>query len=159
MPQSRVFASCLALSSSLNKYLSHDLGQKDIHDPEAAVCNMNQAQERLQREGRACYKRQRYAQALDHFSRAIGRAPSVSLLDNRAACHEKLDDLPAALKDAKKAMQLTREDPTGYLRAGKVLVKMEKPSVALEIYSHGLKSVKHAGQGYEVLLPARVPHP
>ncbi|KAK4561133.1 hypothetical protein LTR86_005088 [Recurvomyces mirabilis] len=112
---------------------------------------MDQAQQHLQREGRTCYKRQDYEQALDHFNRAIGRAPSASLLDNRAACHEKLNDLPAALKDAKKAIQLTTEDPTGYLRAGKVLIKMEKPSVALEIYTHGLKSVKHAGQGYELL--------
>ncbi|KAK3677734.1 hypothetical protein LTR78_002584 [Recurvomyces mirabilis] len=117
--------------------------------------DMDQAQQHLQREGRACYKRQNYEQALGHFNRAIGRAPSASLLDNRAACHEKLNDLPAALKDAKKAIQLTREDPTGYLRAGKVLVKMEKPSVALEIYAHGLRSVKHAGQGYELLRRAQ----
>ena len=111
---------------------------------------MNHAQEQLQREGRTCYKRRDYAKALELFSRAIGRAASVQLLDNRAACHEKLIDLPAALKDAKKAIQLQREDPTGYLRAGKVLVKMGKQSVALEIYTHGLKAVKHVGQGYEV---------
>lgn len=111
---------------------------------------MNHTQEHLQRDARACYKRKDYKRALELFNRAVGRAASVQLLDNRAACYEKLDDLPAALKDAKKAIQLQREDPTGYLRAGKILVKMEKQSVALEIYTHGLKAVKHIGQGYEV---------
>ncbi|KAK5123926.1 hypothetical protein LTR85_002123 [Meristemomyces frigidus] len=115
---------------------------------------MNHGQEQLQREARACYKRQDYRKALDLFNRAIGRAATVHLLDNRAACHDKLDDLPAALKDAKKAIQLQREDPTGYLRAGKLLVKMGKQSVALEIYTHGLKAIKHVGQGYELLRKA-----
>ncbi|KAK0297088.1 hypothetical protein LTR91_006543 [Friedmanniomyces endolithicus] len=116
---------------------------------------MNNVQH-LQREGRACYKRREYAKALEFFDSAIGRAPSVQLLDNRAACQDKLNDLPAALKDAKKAINLQKEDPTGYLRAGKILVKMERESVAVEIYSHGLKNVKHAGQGYELLRIAYV---
>ncbi|KAK1051059.1 hypothetical protein LTR33_014596 [Friedmanniomyces endolithicus] len=116
---------------------------------------MNNVQH-LQREGRACYKRREYAKALEFFDNAISRAPSVQLLDNRAACQDKLNDLPAALKDAKKATQLQKEDPTGYLRAAKILVKMERESVAFEIYSHGLKNVKHAGQGYELLRTAHV---
>ena len=104
----------------------------------------------LQEKGRACYKRGEYKQAIEFFDRAIGQAASVQLLDNRASCYEKLNDLQTALKDAKKAIQLHREDATGYLRAGKILTKMEKDHVALEIYTHGLKCVKHVGQGYEV---------
>ncbi|KAI7352877.1 hypothetical protein KC320_g4288 [Hortaea werneckii] len=115
------------------------------------IGRMNRVQEGLQREGKSCYRRGDYKTAIGHFDRAIGRAPSVQLLDSRASCYEKLNDLPAALKDAKKAIQSQNEDPTGYLRAGKVLVKMEKQSVALEIYAHGLKKVKHIGQGYELL--------
>lgn len=106
----------------------------------------------LQDQGRACYKRGDYKRAIELFDRAIGRSPSVQLLDNRAACYEKLGDFQAALKDAKKTIQLHREDAVGYLRAGRVLVKMEKANVALEIYTHGLKSIKHVGQGYEVSL-------
>ena len=105
----------------------------------------------LQEKGRACYKRGEFKEAIAIFDRAIGHAPSVQLLDNRAACHEKLNNLQAALKDAKKAIQLHREDATGYLRAGRVLVNMEKEPVALEIYTHGLKCIKHVGQGYELL--------
>lgn len=114
---------------------------------------MNHVQDHLRREGRACYQRKDYSKALEYFDRAIGQAPSVQLLDNRAACYEKINDFRAALKDAKKAIQLQFEDPTGYLRAGNVLVKMEKQSVALEIYSRGLQCVKHVGQGYEVSHP------
>ena len=117
--------------------------------------NMNNFQE----QGRALYKRGEYRTAVEIFDRAIGRSPSVQLLDNRAACYEKLNELSAALKDAKQAIQLHREDATGYLRAGKVLVKMEKPRVALEIYTHGLKCIKHVGRGYEVSHHPQNPRP
>jgi F-box/TPR repeat protein Pof3 len=104
----------------------------------------------LQEQGRRLYKRGEYHEAIRYFDRAIGRGATVQLLDNRAACYEKLNELSSALQNAKQAIHNHREDPTGYLRAGKVLMKMEKHSVALEILSHGLKSVKHVGQGYEV---------
>ena len=110
----------------------------------------------LQEQGRALYKRGEYQKAIAVFDRAIGKAASVQSLDNRAACYEKLGEFSTALKDAKKAIQLHREDATGYLRAGKVLLKMEKDTVALEIYTHGLKSIKHVGQGYEV---SKLPEP
>ena len=114
---------------------------------------MNAQTAQLQEQARAAYKRKDYTKALELFNRAIGRSPSLQLHDNRAACRERLDDLPAALKDAKKSIQLGKEDPTSYIRSGRILVKMERKSVALEIYAYGLKCVKHAGQGYEVSDP------
>jgi F-box/TPR repeat protein Pof3 len=104
----------------------------------------------FQEQARSAYKRKEYGKALSLFDRAIGRAPSVQLYDNRAACHERLGDLESALKDAKKAIQLSKDDPTGFLRAGRVLSRMQKRETALEIYAYGLKNVKHVGQGYEV---------
>ncbi|SMR57438.1 unnamed protein product [Zymoseptoria tritici ST99CH_3D1] len=112
---------------------------------------MSSIQSALQTQARDAYRRKDYKNAVDLFSRAIGRTPSVQLYDNRAACHDKLDDLPAALQDAKRAIQLCREDPTGYLRAGKVLVKSDKKKAALDIYAYGLGRVKHVGAGYEQL--------
>ncbi|OQO07412.1 hypothetical protein B0A48_07109 [Cryoendolithus antarcticus] len=109
----------------------------------------------FQDQGRAAYKRKDYAKAIELFDRAVGRSPSSQLYDNRAACHEKLHDLPAALADAKKTIQLAREGPTGYLRAGRVLLKMEKRETAAEIYSYGMRSIKHVGQGYELLRKAQ----
>jgi F-box/TPR repeat protein Pof3 len=103
-----------------------------------------------QEQARVAYRRKDYAKALELFNRAIGRSPSLQLYDHRAACHERLGDFKEALKDAKKSIQLAREDPTGYVRAGRILVKMERKSTALEIYTLGLKNVKHVGQGFEV---------
>lgn len=101
-------------------------------------------------QGRAAYNRGDYAKALELFNRAIGRSPSVQLLDSRARCHDKLGDLKAAIQDAKKTIQLAGEDPTGYIRAGNVMVKMGKREVALEILTHGLKKVKHVGTSFQV---------
>lgn len=108
----------------------------------------------LHTQARNAYKAKEYEKALVLFDRAIGRSPSVQLYDHRAACNVKLNDLPAALKDAKRAIHLSREDATGYLRAGQVLSKMDRASVALEIYVHGLKHVRPVGAGYEQLKKA-----
>ncbi|EME79894.1 uncharacterized protein MYCFIDRAFT_81018 [Pseudocercospora fijiensis CIRAD86] len=105
----------------------------------------------LQTQGRRAYKDGHYSKALQYFDRALGRQQTVQLYDYRASTHEKLLNFQSALQDAKKAIQTGGEDPTGYLRAGRVLVKMQKPKVALEIYAHGLKKVRHVGQGYEQL--------
>lgn len=95
----------------------------------------------LQDHGQILYRRKEYAKALELFNEAITSEPNltVSLLDNRAATYEKLDDTTSALKDAKSAIRLHEKDPTGYLRAGKLLEKAGKPDVALSIYKHGIK--------------------
>lgn len=111
---------------------------------------MNSQTDYYRKQGRAAYKREDYAIALQHFDRAIGRSPSVELYDRRAACHDKLKDLGAAIKDAKKVIQLAKEDPTGYIRAGDILCKMDKKKVALEVYDLGLRNVKHVGLRFEV---------
>lgn len=95
----------------------------------------------LQELGRVLYRRKEYAKALQYFTDAITSEPSltVSLLDNRAATYDKLDDITSALKDAKNAIRLHEKDPTGYLRAGRLLQKAGKHEVALGIYKHGIK--------------------
>ena len=98
------------------------------------------------------YKNGNYSAAIKILDQSIKRAaPEVALLDLRAACRVGLDDLPGALKDAKQMVQLSQADPTGYLRAGKVLEKMGKSNTALEIWALGLKRVKHVGLGYTTL--------
>lgn len=95
----------------------------------------------LQEHGQVLYRRKDYAKALELFNQAISQEtnPSPTLLDNRAATFEKLDDLKSALKDARTTIKLHERDVTGYLRAGKLLQKMEKPEIALGIYNHGIK--------------------
>ncbi|KAI5211919.1 hypothetical protein AUEXF2481DRAFT_26792 [Aureobasidium subglaciale EXF-2481] len=91
------------------------------------------------------YRRKEYAKAVDLLDLAIRHepSPSVKLLDTRAAVHEKLGDHKLALKDARTCIRIFEKDPTGYLRAGKVLQMMQKTDVALSIYKHGIsKKVK-----------------
>lgn len=111
---------------------------------------MNAHTAMLQEQARAAYKRGDYAKALELFDRAIGRSPSLQLHDGRAACHEKMNNFSSAIKDAKKSIKIALEDPTGYVRAGRILVKMGRKKDALDIYAFGLKNVKHVGQGFEV---------
>lgn len=121
-----------------------------VSDQNFGNATMNAQTAKLQEQAREAYKRKDYTKAQELFSRGIGRSPSLQLHDGRAACLEKMDNLSEAIKDAKKSIQIAREDPTGYVRAGRILVKMERKKDALEIYSFGLKNVKHVGQGFEV---------
>lgn len=95
----------------------------------------------LQELGQALYRRKDYNAAIEQFTIAIESHadPSASLLDNRAAAYEKLDDVQSALKDARTTIRLHEQDASGYLRAGKILQKMEKYQVALEIYKRGIR--------------------
>lgn len=95
----------------------------------------------LQEHGQILYRRKEYTKALELFNEAIASEPNltVTLLDNRAATHDKLDDITSALKDAKTCIRLYEQDPTGYLRAGKLLQKAGRHTVALGIYKHGIK--------------------
>ncbi|KAI9806394.1 MAG: hypothetical protein M1833_003581 [Piccolia ochrophora] len=63
------------------------------------------------------------------------------MLDNRAATYEKLGNLQAALRDARRMIQLAKGGAEGYLRAAKVLHMMEKHDAALDIYEYGLRNV------------------
>lgn len=86
------------------------------------------------------YRRKDYQLALEHANKAINaeKQPSLSSLDIRAAVFEKILDHQSALKDARTIIKLYGNDATGYLRAGKVLQKMDKPDVALQIYERGI---------------------
>lgn len=65
----------------------------------------------------------------------------MSLLDGRAATYERLGELKSALTDAKTMIKLEVANPKGYLRAGRVLVRMDKLDVSIDIYKSGLKHV------------------
>lgn len=105
----------------------------------------------LQTQGRQAYKRGDFDKAVQYYTRALGRQKTVQLYDNRAAAYEKLNQYTNALNDAKQAIATSNEDPTGYLRAGKILCKMDKSKTALEVYGRALKRVRHVGQGFEQL--------
>ncbi|KAK5284097.1 hypothetical protein LTR16_005279 [Cryomyces antarcticus] len=106
----------------------------------------------LQELGRIYYGRKEYQKALNAFTEAIdmSNAPTSSLLENRAATFEKLEDLQAALREGKRTIQSWKQDVTGYLRTGKILRMMDKPDVALSIYQYGLRKVSPRDKNIKV---------
>lgn len=92
---------------------------------------------------RAQYQRGDYKTALATLDKAIDASPGLTaaFLHERTAILEKLDDLDLAIKDARLAIRLDTTHVIGYLRAGRILEKMNKHDKALEIYKHGVKKV------------------
>lgn len=103
---------------------------------------------RLLREGK-------FEDALEAFTAAItaSKHATLSALDGRATAQEKLEDLDAALKSARRTIEFYPESPNGYLRIGKILRKKKESELALKIYQRGLKKCKPTAspQLYEML--------
>lgn len=103
--------------------------------------------EGLQIRAIAKYKAGQYGDSVKLFDQAIQAATTskvpvskqVLLLDQRAACHEKRQDLDSALADGKRMIKIAPNECIGYLRTGKVLQLKENDSFAYRVYSKGLK--------------------
>ncbi|CAI6339626.1 unnamed protein product [Periconia digitata] len=103
--------------------------------------------------GKTYYKQKQYAKALSAFSNGLeaAKVPTVSLYDYRAACHEKLADFTAAVKDGREAIRLNKRDVRGYLRTASALQKLNRMDAALGIYKYGMKNVPASHQDYKFL--------
>ncbi|PVI06682.1 hypothetical protein DM02DRAFT_514060 [Periconia macrospinosa] len=106
--------------------------------------------------GKTYYKKKQYDKALSAFKSAIEASdvPTVSLYDYCAACHEKLADFAAAVKDGREAIRANKRDVRGYLRTGSVLQKMNKLDTALGIYKYGMNNVRGDNNAYQFLQKA-----
>ncbi|KAK6340429.1 hypothetical protein TWF730_002186 [Orbilia blumenaviensis] len=99
------------------------------------------AAEKLQTEATAAIRKGNYGVAIEKLTEAIDMRPPIliGLLDTRAALYDKTEKLKLALKDAKTMMGHEKANPKGYLRAGKVLHRLDKADLAIEIYKLGIK--------------------
>ena len=102
------------------------------------------APEEYQEIGKSHYKHKQYDKAIEAFSNGIDASavPSATLYDYRAACHEKLGDFSAAVKDGRLAIRTHKRDVKGYLRTASALQKMDRCETAVEIYKYGMKNVE-----------------
>ncbi|MCJ1381933.1 hypothetical protein MMC17_005045 [Xylographa soralifera] len=84
---------------------------------------------------------------------AIARCddPPLSILDNRAATYTKLEELPKALADGRRMIQVAKGEVKGYLRTGQILQLMGKDKTALGIYEYGLKNVLRTNDDVKLL--------
>ena len=64
------------------------------------------------------------------------------LFDSRAAVHEKLGDLKAALEDARKVVDSAPHQWQGYARCARLFLRMKKPERAAKMVDYALERVK-----------------
>lgn len=74
----------------------------------------------------------------------------ASVLDQRAATYEKLDDVENALKDAQKIVSADPLNCKGYLRMGKLYLKQKKTVDAYKIYQRGVYVIERAREKHQV---------
>ncbi|KAG7832225.1 hypothetical protein KL920_000560 [Ogataea angusta] len=70
------------------------------------------------------------------------------LLDSRAACHQKLGDLDAALADARQQMALEPYKCKSYLRASKIHTLAGRDKDALEVLEAGVRRLERGKTKY-----------
>ncbi|CCF57881.1 hypothetical protein KAFR_0D02340 [Kazachstania africana CBS 2517] len=79
----------------------------------------------------------------------------IKLLDNLAACWEKLNDLKRALNYSDKMVQLEPYNLKCYIRRGKVLQKLGKDKEAYDNYRLGLRNAKEAYEKFNIDAPKK----
>jgi F-box/TPR repeat protein Pof3 len=74
---------------------------------------------------------------------SVTKGGSVSqLFDSRAAVHEKLGDLKAALEDARRVIDFAPHQWQGYARCARLFLRMKKPERANKMVDYALERVK-----------------
>ena len=76
------------------------------------------------------------------FQSATKGGTASQLFDSRAAVHEKLGDLKAALEDARKVIDLAPHQWQGYARCARLFLRMKKPERAAKMVDYALERVK-----------------
>uniref|UniRef100_U5EX44 Stress-induced-phosphoprotein 1 n=1 Tax=Corethrella appendiculata TaxID=1370023 RepID=U5EX44_9DIPT len=118
--------------------------RKAYIDPEKA--------EQEKEKGNEYFKNGDYSSAVKHYSEAILRNPDdPKLYSNRAACYTKLAAFDLGLKDCDMCVKLDEKFIKGWVRKGKILQVMKKPSEALSAYQKAIEidpSNAEALEGY-----------
>ena len=119
--------------------------------------NTMPANRRLQKRGRDQYKRKDFKAALKSFNSALSRAETtaIDILDDRAATHEKLGDLHAALKDCRRMISIDKGSCAAYCRTSKILQLMEEDKKAVKVLEMGLRNVSPDDPDFKLLSTAQ----
>jgi len=76
-------------------------------------------------------------------SKSVTKGGAASqLFDSRAAVHEKLGDLKAALEDARRVIDLAPHQWQGYARCARLFLRLKKPERAGRMVDYALERVK-----------------
>lgn len=97
--------------------------------------------------------RQRYGLNDSPVAGSIVHPELVTVLDQRAATHEKLRNYELAYADGTKIVEVDPISCKGYLRVGKLLLRQNKEKDAYEVYRKGLSTIGKARQKHGVKVP------
>ncbi|KAF9241834.1 hypothetical protein BU15DRAFT_60733 [Melanogaster broomeanus] len=85
------------------------------------------------------FKRGQLLEALAHMNQAAElRSDSYVIYDSRAAVHEKLGNLKAALLDSKQVIDLAPDRWQGYARSARLFSELRKYNSAIKMADHAL---------------------
>ncbi|KAI9492155.1 hypothetical protein BDB00DRAFT_454444 [Zychaea mexicana] len=103
--------------------------------------------------GKKAFAEAKYKEAVGHFSNAINLNDSsnITLIDCRAAAHEKDGNLTKGLEDALTMIKASPTHSKGYLRAGKLFSLQERLPKAVAVYDRALKTVAKTDPRYTQL--------
>jgi stress-induced-phosphoprotein 1 len=94
---------------------------------------------RRQKLGNDAFAAGRYAEAIEHFTKASALDPTNHVFySNRSAAHAGLGDFASALADAEKTVAYKPDWPKGYSRKGAALYGLRRFNDAVEAYEAGL---------------------
>lgn len=79
-----------------------------------------------------------------------------SLLDQRAATFEKLNQPASALKDGRELIKLEPIGCKGYLRTGKILYSLDKKVEAYKCYQEGIYIIEKSIKDYNITVPGKL---
>lgn len=80
----------------------------------------------------------------------------TSVLDQRAATFEKLDDIENAFKDARKVVLVDPTNCKGYLRLGKLHLRLGNSVDAYKAYQKGLYYIEEAQKKHLIVVPEKL---
>ncbi|XP_022098254.1 hsp70-Hsp90 organizing protein 1-like isoform X2 [Acanthaster planci] len=98
-----------------------------------------------------------YSAAIELFTQAIELDPrDFRFFGNRSFCYDRLEEYESALKDANRAITLSKDWPKGHFRKGRALVGLKRFAEAEAAFEHVLKLDKNCEDAVEELHKVRV---
>ncbi|KAL8578467.1 hypothetical protein ACOMHN_028739 [Nucella lapillus] len=144
-------------SQSSKKEKSHErngahIGEDDFDEVDSTVLRSRQ----LAIRGNEMAQVEEYSAAIQLFTEAIALDPKdFRFLGNRSYCYDRLQQYEKALKDAEKAVKLSKDWPKGYFRKGRALAGLGKFSEAEESFLQVLKLDKNCEEAVQELQQVR----
>ncbi|XP_076103782.1 uncharacterized protein LOC143072629 [Mytilus galloprovincialis] len=106
----------------------------------------------LKEEGNKCVKEGNYAEAVLHYTHAIGQdGRNHVLYSNRSLCFLKLHQYYYAMEDAKESIKLKSDWPKGFFRKGEVEFAVGNYTLAMMAYKQA-ELIDPTDQGIKVAM-------